>query len=213
MKPKPYVYNRMEIDYNNSKENWDFISDSLDKHREEAEQELERAKAEYAKSIEKEERVLSLKKEAERNEHLFYKLHLMTNKDWDEETASKKATIVCFQRHPPESFHGMYHRSMKIGDQTLNTKKASFLFEQVNDESLNYSDHMWITIYYLQDYTFFMLQYRYDVLEKRMAKNQQKVDIKVVETEKMMKMLKTRRLLKKFIKNHPAVYAGYLMEK
>lgn len=213
MKAKQYQYRGRDLDYSGSQENWEFISDSLDKHREQAVQELELAKAEYAEAVKREELVIASLRDAERDEHLFYKLHLMTNKDWDEEAASKKATIVCFQRHPPKTFHGMYHRSLKIGDQTLSTKKASFLFEQVDDETLNYADHIWVTIYYLQGYTFFMLQYRYNVLEKRMAKNQPRVEIKVIETEKMMQGIKTRRLLKRFMKEHPAVYAAYLMDK
>jgi hypothetical protein len=213
MKPKPYVHNRKEINYNNSQENWDYLKSCVEEHKTSSKEEFELAKERFKSAKNFEAKVSSMMLSDELDEHLFYKLHLMTMYDWDEETASRKATIICFQRNPPESFQGLYHRSLKIGDQTLNTKKASFLFEQVNDESLNYSEHIWITIYYLQDYTFFMLQYRYDVVEKRMAKDQRKVVIKVVETEKMMKRLKTNRLFKRFMKNHPAVYAAYLMEK
>lgn len=213
MKPKPYVYNRKEIDYNNSQENWNYLKSCVDEHRASSEKELEQAQAQYTAATDLESRVSLMIGADAVDEHSFYKLHLMIRHDWDEKTASEQASIICFERHPPESFHGMYHRSQKVGDQTLSTKKASYLCEHVNDVTLYYWKYLIVTIYYIQDYTFFQLRYFYNVLKKRLDDRQRKPEITIVETEDMIRMLKSRRLLKRFKKEHPAVYAAYLMDK
>lgn len=213
MNATQYQYKGRDLDYSGSQENWDYISESLEMHREEAEQELEQAKVKHAEAVKREELVNSLMKGAERNEHLFYKLHLLLTSFDGEEDANRRAVNITFLRNPPATMHGVIHRSFKIDGLTLNTKKASCLFEDVSSHLLYSESLIWVSICYLQDYTFFMFDFFYDVVGKRVSTRYRKPGIRIIQPDKAIQILKTRRLLKRFMKEHPAVYAAYLMDK
>jgi hypothetical protein len=213
MKATQYQYKGRDLDYSGSQENWDYISESLELHREQAKQELERAKKKHAEAVEREELVVSLMKGAKRNEHLFYKLHLLLTSVDGEEDANRRAVNISFLRNPPSTMHGVIHRSIKIDGENLNTRKASYLFEDVENYLLYRESVISVSICYLQGYTFFKLNFFYDVLGKCIAKKYRKPEIRVVEQDRAIRMLKTKRLLKRFSKEHPAVYAAYLMDK
>ncbi|PKL23817.1 MAG: hypothetical protein CVV47_13485 [Spirochaetae bacterium HGW-Spirochaetae-3] len=213
MKAKPYECFGCELEFTGSQENWDYISEALAKHKIDAEKELDFAKAEYAKSVEREERVKLLMTEREHSEHLFYKIHLFLTQYFEEADAERLATNIIFLRNPPQSLHGMVHRTIKKEGLTLSTKKASYLFDDISDHLMHCKSVLWVSICYLQDYTFFMFSYYYDIIEKRIAKGYTKPLFSIVDTDKAIRMLKTRRLLNKFKKSHPAVYAAYLMDK
>jgi hypothetical protein len=119
MKANPYLYFRHEMEFTGSQENWDYISETLEKHKIDAENELEFAKAEYAKAVEREEQVKLLMAEREHKEHLFYKLHLLLTHDYEEVEAERLANNIMFLRNPPKSLHGMVHRNIKIEGRTL----------------------------------------------------------------------------------------------
>jgi len=213
MNPRSYHRHGHEIDFNGSQENWDYISKSVEKHMKNNEEQLAQAKASYEESLEVESRVVESLNSMDRTEQLFYKLHLMIENGFDEEKAEKQSAIICFQRNPPKSFHGIFNRSLKVDGLTISTKNAVYLFEEVNDNSLLWSGGVWVTIYYLQEFTFFKINYFYDVVENHITKKKKRPTITVIEAGKVVKMLKSKNLLNRFKKEHRIVYAAYLMEK
>jgi hypothetical protein len=213
MKPKPYHRHGHEIDFNGSQENWDYISKSIVKHMMNNEEKLAQAKANYEESLDVENRVVESLGSMDRTEQLFYKLHLMIEYGFDEEKSEKQSAIICFQRNPPKTFHGIFNRSLKVDGRLINTKNAVYLFEEVNDNSLIWSGGVWVTIYYLQDFTFFVIHYFYDVVENHLTKKKKRPTITVIEAGKVMKMLKSKNLLNRFKKEHRIVYAEYLANK